>query len=199
MAHWRCRRVATGGSAAAHVATAGTTAANKWYLSWRQRHRRSRREHAHALSSRTEHNAALCPVLVRLRMMCREHARNTGQSRVCAYLAVAPGKVWKRANIGTRPKAPDNLIISGAVHAQLSEHCAQTGPRWLPPTAHVHRGTCTQRHMYAEACILRPAPVHRRDLITERAGTVSWHATAQQRRRARVRMVFCDQIISLSL
>ena len=33
------------------------------------------------------------------------------------------GKVWQTPNIGKPPRGPNNLIISGAIHGQISEHC----------------------------------------------------------------------------
>ena len=44
-----------------------------------------------------------------LRTTC-QHYRSTAQ-------------VWQTLNIGKSPRAPNNLIISGAVHGQIGEHC----------------------------------------------------------------------------
>ena len=41
-------------------------------------------------------------------------------------------KVWQTLNIGKSPRTPNNLIISGAAHGQISEHCLGVVCQTLP-------------------------------------------------------------------
>ena len=74
------------------------------------------------------------------RRACRDGC--TGQSRLRGGMAShtglgisAPGytgKVWQTLNIGKAPGIPNNLIISGAVHGQMSRHCLGVAGQTLP-------------------------------------------------------------------
>ena len=51
-------------------------------------------------------------------------------SSILRYPSTA--KVWQTLNIGKSPRIPNNLIISGAVHGQISEHCLGVVCQTLP-------------------------------------------------------------------
>ena len=49
------------------------------------------------------------------------------------------GKLWQPLNIGKSPTVPGNLIISGAVHAQISSRCLGVVCQTLPALRHQQR------------------------------------------------------------
>ena len=52
------------------------------------------------------------------------------QQADCDYPSTA--KVWQTLNIGKAPGIPNNLIIFGAVHGQMSRHCLGVVCQTLP-------------------------------------------------------------------
>lgn len=52
----------------------------------------------------------------------------SGPRRCCpsppAALGPVPGQVWQAVSVGKAPSTPENPILSGVVHGQLSGHCS---------------------------------------------------------------------------
>ena len=84
---------------------------------------------------------ARSPMMLGLPLSAVAHA-----STACSSSYPTTGRVWQTLNIGKPPRVPNNAIISGAVHGQMSRHCSgvvcprehslhvrvTTGSQWTP-------------------------------------------------------------------